>query len=48
MRKEREKRSPLELWLVSEDSQDLAISVYGYVLETITEQADTEKENDNI
>lgn len=32
--------------MVLEDSQDLAICEYGYVLESIPYQADMEKEND--
>lgn len=48
MGKEGERPSPLEIWLVLEDSQDLAICAFVYISERITEQADMEKENDNI
>lgn len=48
MGKEEVRPSPLEIWLVLEDSQALAICVCVYVLERITEQADMEKENGNI
>jgi len=44
--KKGERPTPLEIWRVLEDSQDLAVYEYGYVLERITDQADMEKEND--